>query len=1265
MADITPTPTQTLPPDETPQAAPSGLQVNIGGKQAAATPLAGQQGSSQAPVVSVGTPASTGTNSGTADAAPVVAPPTNNEGVVGRLLDAVSGATSTIKDMGRGGIQGIANGVIDTAETADHLATAGTNALIAAGVPNPTITIDSSGVHFTNEKTDTEGGELDRAANSSGIEQTLAPRTLLGHMTESTTQFLTGMAIFGGVGGTAEAFGATHVGAELLKAGLASGVATQTAGGNLSDVIQSYPALRNPVTQFLQADPNDNEAVARLKLGIEGVVTGAVGEGLFAAIRAFKDMRAGDVEGTIQASKEIAPHLAKAQEPLPAPAIDLPPTTPSEAPKGNTIEVPKGKRAILINVPKEAERLTDEELQRYFDQVGGATSWIDHGAEPHMPWLNPNRFPDGHTIGGTISAQQAAVGAEKGAIGGPRSWDKVKRIADRMALTPEQVLADTQAAAQLLENVDSVVNLAANALTSQAAVVERLARMMANAAPGEYENMETLFNVYVEAVQGQHLQQLATKRIGTALGRGLGAQKIVGKIITAFQHHYVPASYTKEAMLRHAEGIVAMSDGSIRSVFQAMRSMSGQLIEKGNHILINSLLGIPTATVKVTTDVMMMIVTPLEHSLSGAYQAVGGAANGFVEAGLKGASNQAAPGIARFREGLQYFASYLHYAGDAMMMSAKAFKLGKQISAGEAAHSVEEPFSGGMLNNLMVGRQGPALVNAVSNFVTLPSRIIGSIDEFSKHLAYRAEVFRLAQREIANEMPENLSAAEQAKWANDYVTKRMGEAFSDTGKYTDREAWHFAETQTNTQSGIRDASKLSFGATKSLNALLSDAAGDIPIIRQVMPFIKVVMNIQRWQWTRTPGLQLLQKELRSDLLAGGERTADAMAKLTTAGLIATLGYTLAAAGYITGTLHADPAVQAEIERDTGKRHDSWVISHPDGTKDYIPLSRFADPIGPLLAQAATLHQISKYIPEHEWWKLCSAWVAMIGHGIEDKAYFQGMANAYQAIMGTADPDATKGDRVTKFVAQYLAGYVPNILSNHLGGPDKYMREINGYLDGVIRKLPGSPGVDPVRNDLGERVRAADPVGPGDLSPFQSSSSDRSVVAQELGRQLAMGDKPIPRNPKIISVKGISSGIDTTKIPGGNGHSGYDRMGEIMSTMTDLDGNRLVDERGQQIPTLREMMEKTLADGSPYWTKESDSRGQYMGSRRMDLDSIIGQYHSIAQKQLIKENPFILEAIKQNALNSQAQRLGKPLPYPGLLKQSAFQGAIAPSQQPQQ
>lgn len=91
----------------------------------------------------------------------------------------------------------------------------------------------------------------------------------------------------------------------------------------LSNLIQQFPALQNPVTQFLAADPDDNEAYGRAKNVLEGMLIGAGLTALFtpvmAGLRAIKKRRteleagASDEDAIISATVEHADAMKEAR----------------------------------------------------------------------------------------------------------------------------------------------------------------------------------------------------------------------------------------------------------------------------------------------------------------------------------------------------------------------------------------------------------------------------------------------------------------------------------------------------------------------------------------------------------------------------------------------------------------------------------------------------------------------------------------------------------------------------------------------------------------------------------------------------------------------------------------------------------------------------------------------------------------------------------------------------------------------------------------
>lgn len=122
--------------------------------------------------------------------------------------------------------------------------------------------------------------------------------TVTGQMVESVTQFLVG---FKGVDKVAKVIAG---GDKAIKAGKAAKAAITAGKGavadmavfdeqeqRLSNLVESVPALQNPITEYLESGEDDSFAESKLKQGIEGLGLGLVAESLVPAIKAMKGLR--------------------------------------------------------------------------------------------------------------------------------------------------------------------------------------------------------------------------------------------------------------------------------------------------------------------------------------------------------------------------------------------------------------------------------------------------------------------------------------------------------------------------------------------------------------------------------------------------------------------------------------------------------------------------------------------------------------------------------------------------------------------------------------------------------------------------------------------------------------------------------------------------------------------------------------------------------------------------------------------------------------
>ncbi len=116
------------------------------------------------------------------------------------------------------------------------------------------------------------------------------------------------------VGAAVGALEATSKGSAALssaKAAAVGAVAFDPSGPRLSDLVQKFPALQNPVSEFLASKPGDSAALGRTKNALESIGVDAALAGVFAAsVAGFKALRSGEQAVTDAALKDLSAAVA-------------------------------------------------------------------------------------------------------------------------------------------------------------------------------------------------------------------------------------------------------------------------------------------------------------------------------------------------------------------------------------------------------------------------------------------------------------------------------------------------------------------------------------------------------------------------------------------------------------------------------------------------------------------------------------------------------------------------------------------------------------------------------------------------------------------------------------------------------------------------------------------------------------------------------------------------------------------------------------------
>ena len=184
-------------------------------------------------------------------------------------------------------------------------------------------------------------------------------------VTRSASQFLTGFIPFmkatKGLG---------------LARGAAAGAATDFAvfdphDARVSNLVNELaPALKNPVTEYLAADPADSAAEGRFKNTVEGLGLGTLADGLIRTVKALRAGKKLTAEEVGQLGREALGSEAGLVKGAPAPAAagDVPPIKPAK-PVEILKATPEEMTAFLKANP-DALNLGDRVLKIGWEQLG-------------------------------------------------------------------------------------------------------------------------------------------------------------------------------------------------------------------------------------------------------------------------------------------------------------------------------------------------------------------------------------------------------------------------------------------------------------------------------------------------------------------------------------------------------------------------------------------------------------------------------------------------------------------------------------------------------------------------------------------------------------------------------------------------------------------------------------------------------------------------------------------------------------------------------
>ncbi len=399
----------------------------------------------------------------------------------------------------------------------------------------------------------------------------------------------------------------------------------------------------------------------------------------------------------------------------------------------------------------------------------------------------------------------------------------------------------------------------------------------------------------------------------------------------------------------------------------------------------------------------------------------------------------------------------------------------RKVAIGQGNADLGELMGRLLSGEVNVTSQG--LVDAAGNVIRTPSRFLQAGDELFKQLNFRRSAYAHAAEEVDKLFKHNKDL--DPKDFDDMVEDRISKAY---------------ENQVNTPRGEALTNPIALKAQGDARVLtftnelgktgkkIQSFTSEIPILRQVVPFIRTPINIVKYPFHRSP-LGLFSKQMQKRLESPDPQVrSKAQFQMTYGSVI----WGTIAAGVMTskvelpyidrdgkqqfievhkyqGSWQGYTAQQRNALRASGAQPNSIVVEHDDGTFSFEKYNRL-DPVAMIAGMAADVRDVHK--AGHDTEEMASAAVIAIANQLKDRTYTKGVANFINAV-----------DDPNRFLDRWIQGQVSSLVVPSLvswTNDDPIVREVNSTLDAVKNRIPSLSDTLPPKYDIfGQPMLRAD------------------------------------------------------------------------------------------------------------------------------------------------------------------------------------------------
>lgn len=909
--------------------------------------------------------------------------------------------------------------------------------------------------------------------------------------------------------------------------------------GRLSNMIESVPALSNPVTEWLAADEDDGELEGRIKGVLEGAGVGAVFESVMVGLKGVKAWRTNRaIEQAVKKADETRVPLP--ETPAPRPEPEAPKTTDDTVQEGvksaEEPEAPKQTAEELIEQHKADNRRTVQQTMQVTDEQAVAfrkamAAGDEEAASAVLKDFNENNI-DWSKIEDGDDIKQILLTTEKvfadlitDAKGGVQSNAQTRMLANLVDATPAEIgnlFRDTRGGGGIAARFYA----AQRTMMASAAEVKRTAReSLAN--PGSSRHQADA----LRALQVHAAIQAEVKGAQTEIARALQGMGMIKESAAEnyrefeeLHRQFAGSGAGKSAWEKQMDMILGMRNLDELNAHVRMtpwEKASNMFIE----YTINSMLSSPkTHVINFVSNVLNTGIYSLDRTLGGSYRYLAkGDRQALREARIdvwsklsrldeafklaKQAWKDGAP-VTDKRQRIEFQTrtsiSKEGTSRDATAADNAAPEFGSKIitpkteavrnSNGEVLRAVDHKFMG-------------RVVNTLGRAIRAPGRALITGDEFFKAVNRNAEISVLAFRQADEE-----ALAKGLEYGSDAYEKFLKNRIA---KLSDTEIRDLENVGIQAKA-IEKSRRVTFqeAPTTSFGSKAEQFVNSNRWIKLVVaPFFRTPMNILRQgAFDRTPLGRLF--DANKEILKNGHPRdiAEVQSRMLTGVAAMSVFYNLV------GNEEEDRAITVVGKVSYGTSAKTAGVGDYSirfGNSDYYQFSRL-EPMGMWLGMIADMKTAAMYSDDDEWvFALGQGAVGAFMNNVGSKTYMKSLADIQEMFEGvkTSKP-ATIERAIDRFLGGEFGKLIPQVVKAGAqaaeGDGNRFAQEAWDVLDIMSARSSLFDADLPLQHDALGRPIPRDSGLSIMFNPFAATKNSDDPVDKEMFR-LGFTLQPMPKS----------------------------------------------------------------------------------------------------------------------------------------------------------